>query len=107
MNLSIKLVTASRYICLALLVISINACKGKNEEAAGTEETTSTREPVVISQTDDKEVSVVKQTDVAGKVTATITTSTKDGNEVRTEDRIIRGTPQEVDAKIKELTSNK
>lgn len=106
MKLSLNLNTAACYICLATLALSLYACKGKDTET-GIPETTENREPVVISQTEEKEVTVVKQTDSAGKVTATITTSTKDGNEVRTEDRIIRGTPEEVDAKIKELTAKK
>lgn len=107
MKLSLNVNTTVKYICLATLALSLYACKGKDAETTGAEATTENREPVVISQTNEKEITVVKQTDSAGKVTATITTSTKDGNEVRTEDRIIRGTPEEVDAKIKELTAKK
>ena len=98
----ISLNTTARYICIAALGISIYACKGKEKETE-IEETTTTREPAVVGQEDDKEVTVTKQTDASGKVTATITTSTSNGDEVRTEDRLIRGTPEEVDAKIKEL----
>jgi len=106
MKSSLNLNTAAQYICLATLALSLYACKNKSTEATAAE-TTETREPVVISQTETKEVSVVKQTDATGKVTATITTSTKEGNELRTEDRIIRGTAEEINAKINALKTKK
>jgi len=87
-------------IVLALFMLS---CTKKVEDNNAPIEAATEKEPVVTAQKEEKEINIDKQTDASGIVTATVTISVKDGNELKTEDKVFKGTQAEVDAKIKAL----
>ncbi|MCW4468742.1 sodium-translocating pyrophosphatase [Flavobacterium sp. MFBS3-15] len=58
-------------------------------------------EPALVSQTKSEEISIERQKDENGKVTATVVISTlTDNNEIKTEEKTFQGTSEEVDAQI-------
>jgi K(+)-stimulated pyrophosphate-energized sodium pump len=66
------------------------------------------RAPVVVGQQEEQEISVDKQVDADGKVTATVTVSTKTStDELKTEEKVFTGTDAEVNAKIEELKKSR
>ncbi len=105
MNILIKLT------CLIGLVIA--PILGGHAEGTGTvtnsqQTTTVVKEPVVVGQEETEDISVEKQVDADGKVTATVTISTKTSkDEVKTEEKVFTGTDDEVNAKIEELKAKK
>jgi len=96
MNILIKLT------CLIGLVIA--PILGGHTE--GTEMTTVQTEviadePALVSQTKSEEISIERQKDASGKVTATVVISTLgDNDEIKTEEKSFQGTDAEVDAQI-------
>jgi len=96
MNILIKLT------CLIGLVIA--PILGGHTE--GTETTTVQTEvvadePALVSQTKSEEISIERQKDASGKVTATVVISTlADNDEIKTEEKSFQGTDAEVDAQI-------
>lgn len=106
MNILIKLT------CLIGLVIA--PILGGHTEAT-TMETTDTvavamadEEPAVVAQESTREVSVEKQKDSDGNVTATVTISTSVNNgEVKTDQKTFTGTEAEVNAQIEALKAQK
>ncbi|MGQ2982754.1 sodium-translocating pyrophosphatase [Flavobacterium sp.] len=58
-------------------------------------------EPALVSQTKSEEISIERQKDESGKVTATVVISTlAENNEIKTEEKTFQGTSAEVDAQI-------
>jgi biopolymer transport protein ExbD len=92
---------------LAILTAALLSCNGKTSQSASeTANTEAKREPVIVSQSEDKTTDIHKEVDGKGNVTATITTSVKgENNEIITDEKVIRGTRAEVDAQIKALNS--
>ena len=108
MNILIKLT------CLIGLVIA--PILGGHTEAATTtvgtqgaqQEQTVTNDPVLVGQEDDEYISVDRQVDANGYVTATVTISTKTGQEeLKTEEKVFKGTAEEVDAQIAAIKKKK
>ena len=92
---------------LAILTAALLSCNGKTSQSASeTANTEAKREPVIVSQSEDKTTDIHKEVDGKGNVTATITTSVEgENNEIITDEKVIRGTRAEVDAQIKALNS--
>jgi K(+)-stimulated pyrophosphate-energized sodium pump len=105
MNILIKLT------CLIGLVIApiLGGHTESTTTIAHAQQTTQVvKEPVVVGQEETEDISVEKQVDADGKVTATVTISTKTSKEeVKTEEKIFTGTDQEVNAKIEELKAKR
>jgi K(+)-stimulated pyrophosphate-energized sodium pump len=105
MNILIKLT------CLIGLVIA--PILGSHTEAAEVgatqqQEQTITHEPVLVGQEQTEDISVDKQVDANGNVTATVTISTKtSAEEVKTEEKVFKGTAADVDAQIEALKTKK
>lgn len=86
---------------LALLTLFLISCNNKPNDVPAEE---TEREPVIVSQSSEKTSDIHKQVDNKGNVTATVTISTRsDNNEIITEEKVLKGTRQEVDAQIKAL----
>jgi len=108
MNILIKLT------CLIGLVIA--PILGGHTEAATTtataqgtqQEQTVKNDPVLVGQEDDQYISVDRQVDANGYVTATVTISTKTSQEeLKTEEKVFKGTAEEVDAQIAAIKKKK
>jgi K(+)-stimulated pyrophosphate-energized sodium pump len=97
MNILIKLT------CLIGLVIApILGGHATGAEVTATEQTeVVAKEPVVVAQKEREEVTVNRQTDADGNVTATVIISTQaDNDELKTEEKTFKGTDAEVTAQI-------
>ena len=69
--------------------------------AAQNTEVVADDEPALVSQTKSEEISIERQKDENGKVTATVVISTlTENNEIKTEEKTFQGTSEEVDAQI-------
>jgi len=105
MNILIKLT------CLIGLVIAPilgSHADGAASENMNVQSTTVVAQPVVVGQEENEDISVEKQVDADGKVTATVTISTKTSDsEVKTEEKVFTGTDAEVNAKIEALKAKK
>jgi K(+)-stimulated pyrophosphate-energized sodium pump len=99
MNILIKLT------CLIGLVIApILGGHADGGEPVNVQSATVIEQPVVVGQEESQEISVDRQVDADGNVTATVTISTKTSKEeIKTEDKVFEGTDAEVDKKIEEL----
>jgi len=85
---------------LLLAPIFIMGCKGDASTNADAT-TAEAKEPVIITQEENVVIAVDKQSDANGVVTATVTRSEKNGNEIVTDEKVFKGTKAEVDARIK------
>ncbi len=80
----------------------------EGSEPVNVQAATVVEQPVVVGQEEDQEITVDKQVDADGKVTATVTISTKTTqDEVKTEEKVFTGTDAEVNAKIEALKKSK
>ena len=86
---------------LLLAPIFIMGCKGDASTNADDATTAEAKEPVIITQEENVVIAVDKQSDANGVVTATVTRSEKNGNEIVTDEKVFKGTKAEVDARIK------
>jgi len=105
MNILIKLT------CLIGLVIAPilgGHAEGTVTDVNTQQTTTVVKEPVVVGQEETEDISIDKQVDADGTVTATVTISTKTSDsEVKTEEKVFTGTDEEVNAKIEALKAKK
>jgi len=93
---------------LLLMTVLMLSCGNKATETPAEGAETEQREPVLVSQEKAKSTTVHKQIDGKGIVTATVTVSEKNENgELVTEEKVFKGTREEVDAQIKELENKK
>ena len=106
MNILIKLT------CLIGLVIA-PILGGHTDEAHAATSSTATEvvaaddEPVVVAQESTREMSIEKQKDSEGKVTATVIISTDNNGEISTDQKTFSGTEEEVNAQIDALRKKK
>jgi type III secretory pathway component EscR len=90
---------------LLLMTVVMLSCNSKTADNTTQEAETEQKEPVLVTQEEEKATAVNKQIDGKGNVTATVTTSVKSSDgEIVTEEKVFKGTRQEVDAQIKEAT---
>lgn len=100
MNILIKL-TCLIGLVIAPILGGHTTTEHTTTPAAQNTEMVTNEEPALVSQTKSEEISIERQKDESGKVTATVVISTlADNNEIKTEEKTFQGSSAEVDAQI-------